>query len=467
MSIQATLNNAMSGLRVAQSSLQILSLNISNAAVPDYTRKELVQKSKGGNVDGLGGVTVASYERSTDRLTYKALNQSLTESGYSGVGDDYLSRVQGLIGSSSDSPKLPSLLDRFNSAWRSLEAAPESVVQQREVISSGQSLAQEIQRLSAGVEELDRSLRTDTGDAIEQLNLSLETITTLNNQVSNGKANNLPTGDFEDRRDTELRKVCGLLDITIMERKDGSVALYTPDGYPLLDQLPKTFTYNGATITDTINSIDVTSYLKGGKIEALLDIRSDTSPAAPSSNATEEVIRKLRSQLDLVASSFLTVAAGPPQSFASAYNSGAAQAGELNQNFFTGTDRLDIAINANLMNGTSVIKKASIAATAAALDADTRSFTADGLSVPTGGYTNMVSSLVAVWSQSAGHAKDINDINKGQSESLEKRYKDSVGVNIDEEVLNMTTLQTAYTASARVITAVKQMFDILESLMSG
>lgn len=46
MSIQATLNNAMSGLRVAQSSLQILSLNISNAAVPDYTRKELVQRAK-------------------------------------------------------------------------------------------------------------------------------------------------------------------------------------------------------------------------------------------------------------------------------------------------------------------------------------------------------------------------------------------------------------------------------------
>ena len=39
------------------------------------------------------------------------------------------------------------------------------------------------------------------------------------------------------------------------------------------------------------------------------------------------------------------------------------------------------------------------------------------------------------------------------------------GVNLDEELINMTTYQQAYNASARLIQAAKDMYDVLTNMI--
>jgi flagellar hook-associated protein 1 FlgK len=46
-------------------------------------------------------------------------------------------------------------------------------------------------------------------------------------------------------------------------------------------------------------------------------------------------------------------------------------------------------------------------------------------------------------------------------DTLQRQLLDDSGVNIDEELASLIQVQTAYTASARVITAVNQLFDDL------
>ncbi len=45
--------------------------------------------------------------------------------------------------------------------------------------------------------------------------------------------------------------------------------------------------------------------------------------------------------------------------------------------------------------------------------------------------------------------------------SLQQRFNDESGVNIDQEMSNLLTLQNAYAANARVLTTIKDMFDTL------
>ncbi len=45
--------------------------------------------------------------------------------------------------------------------------------------------------------------------------------------------------------------------------------------------------------------------------------------------------------------------------------------------------------------------------------------------------------------------------------ALQKRLDETAGVNIDQEMSNLVTLQTAYSANARVLTAVKELLDSL------
>jgi len=47
------------------------------------------------------------------------------------------------------------------------------------------------------------------------------------------------------------------------------------------------------------------------------------------------------------------------------------------------------------------------------------------------------------------------------SNTLQKSLQDSSGVNIDQELSNMIVAQTAYSAAARVISALEQQFKDL------
>ena len=72
--------------------------------------------------------------------------------------------------------------------------------------------------------------------------------------------------------------------------------------------------------------------------------------------------------------------------------------------------------------------------------------------------------LVGQIAGAADRAGSELEFQTGFTNMLEQRISEASGVNIDEELTNMVKLQNAYAASARVITAVQEMFDILENL---
>jgi flagellar hook-associated protein 1 FlgK len=73
-------------------------------------------------------------------------------------------------------------------------------------------------------------------------------------------------------------------------------------------------------------------------------------------------------------------------------------------------------------------------------------------------------------SQQGAAADNAAKLNEGQQvvvNALQTRFNDTSGVNIDTEMSNLLTLQTAYSANARVMTAIKQMMDQLLNIGMG
>ena len=69
-----------------------------------------------------------------------------------------------------------------------------------------------------------------------------------------------------------------------------------------------------------------------------------------------------------------------------------------------------------------------------------------------------------VISQQGEAADAAANLKQGQDvvfNSLQQRFNDSAGVNIDEEMANLLKLQNSYAANARVLSTVKDMFDTL------
>jgi flagellar hook-associated protein 1 FlgK len=67
-------------------------------------------------------------------------------------------------------------------------------------------------------------------------------------------------------------------------------------------------------------------------------------------------------------------------------------------------------------------------------------------------------------SQQGEAASSADNLKQGQEvvlNSLQQRFNDASGVNVDEEMANLLTLQNSYAANARVVSAVKDMLDAL------
>jgi flagellar hook-associated protein 1 FlgK len=72
--------------------------------------------------------------------------------------------------------------------------------------------------------------------------------------------------------------------------------------------------------------------------------------------------------------------------------------------------------------------------------------------------------LRQIISQQGEAAAAADNLSQGQAivvQSLEERFNDSAGVNMDQEMAHLLTLQSAYAANARVLSAVREMLDAL------
>lgn len=142
----------------------------------------------------------------------------------------------------------------------------------------------------------------------------------------------------------------------------------------------------------------------------------------------------------------------------------ASTPGELATDFFTGTDRTNIAVNAALLDGTSTIKLASAGDITSSLLDSTRVLTADGLSAAGSNYRTVVTSVMAKFQQDAKNLATLSSTATEQTDYLQEKLVNETGVNTDEEMVQLITLQQAYTASARVMTVTTELFDILTSI---
>lgn len=90
---------------------------------------------------------------------------------------------------------------------------------------------------------------------------------------------------------------------------------------------------------------------------------------------------------------------------------------------------------------------------------------AGGIGTAQGPYSGTIADYIQqIISRQGADAANASQLNDGQQvvlNALQTRFNDASGVNIDTEMSNLIVLQNAYGANARVLTAIKQMFDML------
>src|SRR6218665_3559358 len=123
MGLTTSLTNAVSGLRVNQDSLDILSRNIANSGTPGYHRQSL-------NVVDYNSQD-SSYARSVG--TTRAFNASLqayytrqvSDTSNSGIQASYLDRLQGFMGKPGAAGSLDTVFGDLQNALQGIATSPD------------------------------------------------------------------------------------------------------------------------------------------------------------------------------------------------------------------------------------------------------------------------------------------------------------------------------------------------------
>lgn len=89
-----------------------------------------------------------------------------------------------------------------------------------------------------------------------------------------------------------------------------------------------------------------------------------------------------------------------------------------------------------------------------------------GLSSGDRSFGDFAGAIIALNATQAANTSDTDEARQFLFENLRDKTISIAGVNLDEEMANLIVLENAYAASARVITATSEMFDILTTLVA-
>lgn len=231
MGLSFALSSALSGLRVTQTGMELVSNNIANVNTPGYTKKN-AQLSANILADRAAGVRVTNIQREIDTYVQRQLRVEAGGLSYSNVAASYLDRVQRLFGTPGSDSSLDTLVSNFTNALDTLATTPSSQSARQQVLNEAQLLAQSLNSMSADIQAMRQDADRGLASTVDAINAALTGIDRVQEQISALSASGNVSPDLLDQRDRYIDELSQLIDIRVSDT-GGDLQIYTTGGAAL------------------------------------------------------------------------------------------------------------------------------------------------------------------------------------------------------------------------------------------
>jgi flagellar hook-associated protein 1 FlgK len=276
MSLLASINNSLSGLGVAQRSIELLSNNVSNASNPAYVRETAAVTARFG-----GGVEVASVERYVDRFLAAKRIDARSGSEAAETTAQARQRLEDIVAGADEAARLDTLLAGFRADVARAAATPSDPVLRRSLVTSADRLARRLNEMSGLLSELRGALDARYADLSGDLATRIDTLASLNRTIVTTAYDTGALRTLEDRRDAVVMEIAGLLPVTRFDRDSRDVALFAGQGRRLFDlEAARVEARTGPEGTSLfLDGTAIDREISGGELGALRGLRDDVIPA--------------------------------------------------------------------------------------------------------------------------------------------------------------------------------------------
>ena len=299
MSLGQALATAMSGLRVTQASLALVSSNVANAESPGYVRKTLNQIT-GVTGDFGSSVRINGVNRELDQYLQTQIRTETSGAAYADVRATYLANLQSVYGNPDSTGTIEDAFNKLTTAVQGLSTSPDSASARIGVVNAAQALAQQLNATTQGIQNLRANAETGINDSINVANNALKQIALINNQLQNNGRTDASTASLLDQRDQYIDQMSQLMDIRVVTNNLNQVTLFTNSGVQLVGTEAARLAFNpqGTVTPNTLYDPDplksnlgtitidfphggsydmvATSAIRSGKLAAYLELRDNS-----------------------------------------------------------------------------------------------------------------------------------------------------------------------------------------------
>ncbi len=232
MGLSAALNSSLSGLRVTQSQLEVVSNNIANVDTVGYSRRRLntVQSLAGSTTTG---VRSAGVTRQLEVQIQKQLRIETAGASFTDVRAAYATQLDRLFGTPGQPGSLDSTVNSFAASLQALTANPADFTARGQVVSYAQQLATTLSGLTQDIQSMRASAEAQIATGVNRVNDLLAQIQAVDGKLfANGQLSANSPG-LLDERDSAINELAGLIDIRTAQQDNGRVTIFTNGGLQL------------------------------------------------------------------------------------------------------------------------------------------------------------------------------------------------------------------------------------------
>jgi len=505
MGLGVSLSIANSGLAAISSQFAVISQNVSNANSPNYTNETAALQAVSAGSLGLGVQSGATTLTVNTAVQTQVFAQGAAVA-YAGTTAAALSGLDQVMGAPDAGTDLPSLLGKLQSQFTALNADPASQTQAQAVVGAAQTLSSQINTISGAIGSARQDAQNDLVSTVHTVNADLQQIATLNRQIVSLQSGGQSTAGLQNQRAVAEQSLSSAIGASFVPQADGSVLAFTSSGValPTDGSAPLSIAnasvgaqayYPGGGLPGVLlNGTDITGNLTQGQIGADLTLRDSTLPTLQA--GLDEFSQNLASQFQAQG---LTLFSDP--------NGNVPQAGNPVQTNYVGFAS-EITVNPAVVATPTLVRDGTNAVAGSATGASAftpnpaggpSGFTtlisriltyalgddaqpgvaqpashttglgaAGTLSLPYGGQPTLAGTAAAFAGAEAAESSQATANSSAATalqSALQSTLAQSAGVSVDQQMSNMVSLQNAYAANAKVITAIQAMWGVLEQMI--
>lgn len=290
------LDTALSGLKIAQQQLNVVSSNVSNVGTDGYTRKILPQSTTvvGGEAVGVKADTLI---RKIDINLARDLWTQTSGTSALSTEAEYLNSIQQYHGAPDKELSVAAIVSKLKDSFSSLGDDPSNGFLLTATVNQAQTVANKINDFADMMTRMRNDAQSEMKVSVSHINDLLEQIADLNKQIKANGYLGKSSANLEDLRDKAVKSLSGEIAISSFTRGDGVLVIQTARGEQLTDEqatevffapipVGSTTYYDGTSSGIFLggdpalnpNAVDLTLTDMGGKVGALQDLRDDTLP---------------------------------------------------------------------------------------------------------------------------------------------------------------------------------------------